>query len=66
MNNERFKDSWGFWDKDKSAWYLLSCFKCEPSGRGRENYAIAVASGTCAWCGYRPTDDEQTEGPKVT
>lgn len=26
---------------------MIRCFKC-----GRENYAPAVASGTCAWCAY--------------
>lgn len=28
---------------------MQSCFKC-----GRQNYAIAVATGRCAWCGYNP------------
>lgn len=31
--------------------FLVRCFNCEPS-RGKENYGPAVASGTCAWCGW--------------
>jgi len=26
---------------------MIRCFHC-----GKENYAAAVAGGTCAWCGY--------------
>lgn len=32
--------------------FLVRCFVCEP-WRGRENYLPAVASGTCAWCGWK-------------
>jgi len=31
--------------------YLVRCFKCEPE-HGKENYMIAAATGTCAWCGW--------------
>lgn len=31
---------------EDGAWYLVHCFKCK-----LENYAVAVASGVCAWCG---------------
>lgn len=27
--------------------YLVRCPKCK-----RENYALAVSSGICAWCGF--------------
>ncbi len=27
---------------------MLRCFMC-----GRENYAMAVSTGGCAWCGYQ-------------
>ena len=27
--------------------YLVNCPKC-----GKENWAISVSSGVCAWCGY--------------
>jgi len=30
---------------------LIHCPKCK-----RENYAIAVASGTCVWCGFSNTE----------
>lgn len=36
--------------------YLVRCPKC-----GRENYAMMVASGVCAWCGY----DANRKGKKV-
>lgn len=29
--------------------YLVRCFVCEPT-RGRENWAMAVATGQCTWC----------------
>jgi hypothetical protein len=32
--------------------YLVRCFACGDSERGRENYGPAVSSGTCAWCGW--------------
>ena len=31
--------------------YLVRCYHCSPE-HGRENYAPAVATGTCAWCGW--------------
>ncbi len=39
--------------------FVVRCPKC-----GRENYAMAVASGECAWCGWledskKEDDDEQ-------
>lgn len=37
--------------------YLVRCFICEPS-RGRENWAMAVSSGQCTWCGWREKADE--------
>ena len=32
--------------------FLVRCFACEPDN-GRENYAPAVATGQCAWCGWK-------------
>jgi hypothetical protein len=32
--------------------FLVRCFAC-PDHVGRENYALAVSSGQCAWCGWR-------------
>lgn len=34
-------------------WYMVYCPKCD-----LENYAPAVASGTCAWCGYDLNKEE--------
>ena len=33
--------------------YMVRCPKCN-----RENYALSVSSGKCAWCGYVATDDD--------
>lgn len=43
--------------------YLVRCFSCADGVRGRENWAMAVASGTCAWCGWSEsaTDDGTRE-----
>ena len=32
--------------------YLIRCFKCVPE-YGKENWAPYVASGQCAWCGWK-------------
>lgn len=32
--------------------YLVRCYACGGK-HGRENYAMAVASGQCAWCGWK-------------
>lgn len=42
---KKFKHSCNFIGDGKV--YLVRCEECD-----RENYAIAVASGACAWCGY--------------
>ena len=31
--------------------YLVRCFVCDEE-HGRENWVVAVASGTCAFCGW--------------
>ena len=36
-----------FWSEESKKLYMQYCPKC-----GMENYAPAVASGICAWCGY--------------
>jgi hypothetical protein len=36
--------------------YLVRCFSCGAEPRGTENYLPAVASGTCAWCGWSGKD----------
>lgn len=42
---------------DDGRLFLVRCFACDPE-RGRENYAIAVAAGQCAWCGWMEAKDE--------
>lgn len=37
---------------DDGRLYLVRCFECAPE-HGRENWAMNVASGTCAWCGWQ-------------
>jgi len=32
--------------------FLVRCFVCGGE-RGKENWAPAVASGQCAWCGWK-------------
>ena len=36
--------------------YLVRCPKCK-----RENYAMSVSSGICAWCGYDANGEKQDE-----
>jgi RNase P subunit RPR2 len=40
--------------------YMVYCVKC-----GRENYAAAVSSGQCAWCGYKATKKDIKETKDV-
>jgi hypothetical protein len=42
----------GNFEKDGKL-YLVNCYAC-----GRENYALMVASGKCAWCGWCQDDVE--------
>lgn len=42
----------GLWRDDEGQIYLERCPKC-----GRENYALRVATGVCAWCGYSANED---------
>lgn len=41
---------------DKGRLYLVRCFACEPE-RGRENWAMAVSEGRCAFCGWKDGDE---------
>ncbi len=36
--------------------YLVRCPKCK-----RENYAMSVSSGICAWCGYNANEEKRDE-----
>ena len=46
--SENFRD-------DKGKPFVVRCPKCR-----RENWAMAVASGQCAWCGWSESDDGET------
>jgi hypothetical protein len=36
---------------EKGNLFLVRCFACWPE-HGRENWAVVVATGTCAWCDW--------------
>ncbi len=42
----------GYKDEDGTI-CMIRCFKC-----GRENYAISVSTGKCAFCGYDPNKEQ--------
>lgn len=62
MKKEDIKQGNGFGYKDRTGHIcMIRCFEC-----GRENYAIAVAAGQCAWCGHNPNKQfRPTESFKV-
>lgn len=39
--------------------YLVRCMNCGEPPRGRENWAMAVAAGECAWCGWKENDEKE-------
>lgn len=48
INEKRSENrGYSFQSKEGGSWYLVRCHQC-----GKENYAMAVATGICAWCGY--------------
>lgn len=47
---------------DNGTLCIVRCFseKClKTSKHGRENYALAVASGMCAWCGWKEEKENE-------
>lgn len=45
---------------EKGNLYLVRCFACPGHGdRGKENYAMSVSGGICAWCGW---EDKKSKG----
>lgn len=49
----------GFGFKDENGFiFLKRCFQC-----GLENWAVSVASGKCAWCGFDANDDGDDPPP---
>lgn len=42
--------------------YLVLCFLCPGhEERGKENWSVAVATGSCAWCGWSWHDKQATK-----
>lgn len=46
--------------RDGDRLFLVRCYRCEPE-RGRENYALAVAGGFCARCGWGMPESAQVD-----
>jgi len=44
-----------FKNKETGKWCVVRCDKCE-----RENYAPAVSSGVCVWCGWDENAQDYT------
>ena len=57
MTDVRTEKGYGFLTKSGKQ-FLVRCHEC-----GKENYAPAVASGCCAWCGY---DANATQQPSTS
>ena len=49
-------NGYGFTRKDGGI-AMQSCFEC-----GKENWAMAVYSGCCAWCGHDANEHQQGNG----
>ena len=45
---------------DRGEMFLVRCFECNKDF-GRENWAPAVASGECAWCGWNDEKDKESK-----
>lgn len=41
------------WEGKDGGLFMERCPKC-----GKENWALAVASGQCAWCGYEAKEKD--------
>lgn len=54
-DEEKLMGGVNFRDKDGSL-FVVRCPECK-----RENWGPAVASGTCAWCGWRESERQGRE-----
>ena len=43
-----------FYKKDNGKLGMIRCPKC-----GKENYALMVSTGICAWCGYDANEEKK-------
>lgn len=51
---EEEKLSRGNFRNEEGKLYIVRCPMCK-----QENYAPAVASGQCVWCGYKEEEEEE-------
>jgi len=52
----RLEDHPGNFRDESGRGYLVHCPMCE-----RENYAMCVSKGVCAWCGWKDFKQEDEE-----
>ena len=45
-----------FYKKDNGKLGMIRCPKC-----GKENYALMVSTGICAWCGYDVNEEKKDD-----
>jgi ribosomal protein S27E len=53
--NDKYPNFWS-----DGQFFLVRCFECNKE-YGTENYAPAVASGECAWCGWKMEQPKKDE-----
>jgi len=58
MKKPEFEDQRENFYDNKGRPFLVRCPKCR-----KENYAPAVATGKCAWCGWEAPDKTPKEYP---
>ena len=54
-DEEKQRYGFGFRSKDDGTFGLTRCPQCS-----RENYALNVLSGSCTWCPFKITDENET------
>lgn len=59
LNSTRQEQGHGNFRSKEGKLFLVRCYVCDPE-YGRENYAMAIAGGECAWCGWSDKS-KQTE-----
>lgn len=56
VDEEGKEVGFGFRSKEDGTIKIKRCPEC-----GRENYAMTVSSGFCAWCGYKYEEENEKE-----
>lgn len=54
---EQLKNKANFEDKEGRL-FLVKCMNCDHK-HGRENWAMVVAKGVCAWCGWGSEEEQE-------